>query len=133
MLYGISKNGVIFDELKRIFMKYEFLDEMIRRELPAGIKYALIYGSFARGMEQANSDIDLLVIGSVDEDKILKPISNLERETGRVINYNLWSEEEFFQKAREKIPLLNEIQKTPVMMIAGDEGEFNRTIRQGPG
>lgn len=130
VLYRINKEAAIYDELKRIFMKYELLDEVIKQELPYGIKYALIYGSFAKGKEETRSDIDLLVIGKVDENKMLKSISEAERKIGREINYNLWSGEEFQRKAKDKIPLLSEILKTPVIMIVGDESEFKRIIRQ---
>lgn len=130
VLYRINKDGVIYDELKRIFMKYEFLDQVIQQELPGGIDYALIYGSYAKGKEEARSDLDLLVIGKVDQDKMLQSISEAERKIGREINYNLWSTKEFQEKAKNKIPLLKEILKTPVIMIVGDEGEFKRFIRQ---
>lgn len=132
-LVSISKESPIFEELRRIFLKFEMLDEIIRRALPSEIDYALIYGSFAKGKEEVSSDIDLLVVGDLDEDKLLKRISQAERDIGREINYNLWSRQEFLEKARSKIPLLNEILKTPVIMISGDGSEFNRIIRQGSG
>jgi predicted nucleotidyltransferase len=130
-LLAINTESPIYEELKRIFMKYEMLDEVIKQELPSGIEYALIYGSCAKGKEEARSDIDLLAVGKVDEDKLLRSISEVEHKIGREINYNLWSKEEFRDKAKNKIPLLTEILKTPVIMIVGDESEFKRIIRQG--
>ena len=130
VFYRINKRSAIYDELKRIFIKYEFLDEVIKQHLPSGMDYALIYGSFAKGKEDAGSDVDLLVVGKTDEDTMLKSISEAERKIGREINYNLWSKEEFREKAKNKIPLLRDILKTPIIMIVGDEGEFKRTIRQ---
>jgi len=57
---------VIHDELKRIFMKYEFLDELLASKLRTErVKYALIYGSFAKGTEGEKSDVDLLVVGGL--------------------------------------------------------------------
>lgn len=131
VLFAIDRDSFIFDELQRIFLKFELLDDVIGRELPSsGIKFALVYGSFAKGKEQARSDIDLLIVGDVNEDDVLKSISGAERKIGREINYNLWSEEEFLKKAEGRIPLLKEILKTPVLMIVGDQAEFKRTIRQ---
>ena len=132
VLYSINKGGIIYDELKRIFMKYELLDEIIASKLPAAgnIRYALIYGSFAKGTEREGSDVDLLIVGDVDEEALLKSISEAQGRIGREINYILWSEKEFLDKVRKRIPLLNDISKTPVIMMIGDENEFKRTIIQ---
>ncbi len=132
VLYSINKEGIIYDELRRIFMKYELLDEIIASKLPAAgnIRYALIYGSFAKGTEKEGSDIDLLIVGDVDEEALLKSISEAQGRIGREINYILWSEKEFLNKAKKRIPLLNDISKTQVIMMIGDENEFKRTIKQ---
>lgn len=129
VFYKINNQSVIYNELKRIFLKFEMLDEIISRNLPKEkIKYALIYGSFAKGTESQSSDIDLLVIGDVNEDALLRSISKTERTIGREINYLLWKEEEFLERVEKKIPLIKEISKTSVMMIAGDEDEFKRLV-----
>ncbi len=129
VFYKINNKGVIFNELKRIFLKFEMLDEVISRNLPKErIKYALIYGSFAKGTESQSSDIDLLVIGDVSDDILLRSISKTERTLGREINYLLWTEEEFLDKANKRIPLIKEISKTSTIMITGDENEFKRLV-----
>lgn len=129
VFYKLNNQSVIYNELKRIFLKFEMLDEIISRDLPKEkIKYALIYGSFAKGTESQSSDIDLLVIGDVNEDALLRSISKTERTIGREINYLLWKEKEFMERVEKKIPLMNEISKTRIMMIIGDEDEFKRLI-----
>jgi predicted nucleotidyltransferase/predicted transcriptional regulator len=128
-LFEINKKGVIHDELKRIFLKYELLDELLASKLrPEQVTYALIYGSFAKGTEGERSDVDLLVVGDIEDDKLLKAVNEVERETGREVNYNLWTSKEFDEKVKDQIPLLREIAKTPVIMIVGEESEFKRTI-----
>ncbi len=129
VFYKINNQSVIYSELKRIFLKFEMLDEIISRDLPKEkIKYALIYGSFAKGTESQSSDIDLLIIGDVNENTLLRSISKTERTIGREINYLLWKEEEFLERVGKKIPLIREISKTPIMMIVGEEDEFKRSI-----
>ena len=105
------------------------LDEIIAKDLSEEkIKYALIYGSFAKGTESQSSDIDLLVIGDVNENTLLRSISKTERTIGREINYLLWKENEFMERVEKKIPLMKEISKTRIIMIVGDEDEFKRLI-----
>ncbi len=133
-LHSINRKNVIYDELKRIFLKYEFLDELLASKLRAeSVKYALIYGSFAKGVEGEKSDVDLLVVGDIAEDELLKAVNEVERRTGREVNYNLWTEKEFGGKARDQIPLVREIGKTPVIMIIGEENEFKRVIEKRAG
>jgi len=126
-LYKINKKNIIFDEMKRIFLKYEIFSEMLTKDLvKEKIRYALIYGSFAKGTENETSDIDLLVVGDVAEDCLLKTIPKIERNTGREINFILWTEKEFRDKMQKNIPLIREILDTSVMMIVGDKDEFKR-------
>lgn len=131
MLYMADKNSTIIDELKRIFLKTESVGTQIFKSLDRKkIQYALIYGSFAKGTESTKSDIDLLVIGDVDEDSLLGSISKTEKKIGREINFIHWTPKEFVQKAKEKIPLLVEILKTDVIMIIGEQSELKRTIKK---
>ncbi len=135
VLYKLRKESPIAEDLMRIFLKTESIGKEILTKLPdkEKIRYALIYGSFAKGTESSSSDIDLLMIGEIDEDSILKSMQKIEKRIGHTINYILWTEKEFAQKIREGITLIREILKTPVIMIVGDENEFKRTIKQRSG
>jgi predicted nucleotidyltransferase len=131
-LYGINKKSMIFDELKRIFLKYELFDEIIAQELPADkINYALIYGSFAKSTENELSDIDLLVVGNLDENTLLAAIRNIEGKIGRELNFILWNNDEFVKKSEEGISFLKEIVNNPIIMIIGDKNEFTGIITKG--
>ncbi|QLH09480.1 nucleotidyltransferase domain-containing protein [Candidatus Nitrosotenuis sp. DW1] len=131
VLYVLDKRSTISDDLKRIFLKTEGVGNEILKSLDkAKIQYALIYGSFAKGVETTKSDIDLLVIGDIDEDDLLKSVSKAEGKVGREISYVLWTPKEFAQKARQKIPLLLEILKTDVVMIIGEQRELKRFIKK---
>jgi predicted nucleotidyltransferase len=131
VLYMVDKNSTIIDELKRIFLKTEGVGTQIFKNLDKKkIQYALIYGSFAKGTESTKSDIDLLVIGDVDEDSLLASISKAEKKIGREINFIHWTPKEFVQKAKEKIPLLVEILKTDVIMMIGEQSELKRAIKK---
>ena len=129
-IFRLNKNSVISDELKRIFLKTESLGQFIRSDLEAigKVRFALIYGSFARGEEAENSDIDLLVIGDVHEKKIMGIIEKVEARIGREINCIAWTEYELKEKAKEGNPLLLGIINSPIIMIVGDLDEFRQTV-----
>jgi len=129
--YEINQDCVIYEELKRIFLKFELTDEIISDELEKiDIKYALIFGSFARGTEKESSDLDLLIIGDVERSIVLRSISELESKIGREINAIIWNERTFYEKIEQKVSLLSSINKNEIIMVLGDENEFRRTITQ---
>ncbi len=134
VLYRLERASPIWEDLKRIFLKTESIGQVIRKGLEGDkkeIKYAAIYGSVAKGTEMATSDVDMLIIGdSVDEDSLLNSIAKIEKKIGCEINISTWTEKEFKKKSNEKIPLLKEILKTPVIMIVGDKNEFKRSIKK---
>lgn len=132
VLLRLNRGSVIAEELKRIFLKTESFGRFIRDSLGevGEIKFALIYGSFARGEEAEASDIDLLVVGDVDERRMLDIVEKVEERTGREVNYVAWTEDEFEAKVREGVPLLEEIVNTPVIMIVGDFDEFRKAVKR---
>lgn len=135
ILYKLQTKSPIADDLKRIFLKTESIGKEILKGIGSKgkIRYALVYGSFAKGTESTASDIDLLVVGNIEEDEILKSISKAEKRIGREVNFILWTEKELLQKIKENITLVREISKTPIIMIIGDENEFKRSIKQRTG
>jgi predicted nucleotidyltransferase len=131
-LFRLNRDSVIVEELKRIFLKTESFGRFIRDSLDevGEIRFALIYGSFARGEEGERSDIDLLVVGDVDERRMLDIVEKVEVRAGREVNYVAWTEDEFEAKVREGVALLEEIVSTPVIMIVGDFDEFRKAVKK---
>jgi len=129
--YSLNKNHPIYEELRRIILKTEGVGKVLKDKLSklAEIKYSIIYGSFAKGTEIESSDVDLMVIGTVDEKKLLEQIRKAENEIGREVNYILWSGKEFRKKIKEKNSLLMNIVKSPVIEVIGDINEFRRIAK----
>jgi predicted nucleotidyltransferase len=130
-LYRINKDSPIIEDIKRIFLKTDSLGCFLSEKLSelGKIDYALIYGSFARGEETENSDIDLLIIGTVDEEKLITVIGNIEKKIAREVNYILWTADEFEKRARKRHNLLLDIIDKPFIMLIGDMNEFRRAAK----
>lgn len=134
VLYSIEKNSAIIEDLKRIFLKTEGVgNELLKNLDKSQIQYALIFGSFARGVETTKSDIDLMIIGDIEEKQLLRSISSVETKIGREVNIIHWTFDELLQKSKHQIPLLMEILKTNLIMIIGDKDEFKRLVKKGSG
>jgi len=126
-IYSINKQSIILNELKQIFIKTDYLGEIIKKQLKNRVEYAFIYGSFAKGEEKEASDIDLFVIGNIKEDDLINIIQRLEKNLTREINYILWNEKTFLQRAKSH-HLLRTIKKNKIIMLIGEEDEFRKTI-----
>jgi len=130
-LFKINNQSLLYEDLKMIFIKTVGLGDIITEHLQKfdKIRYAFIYGSFARGQQLKTSDVDLLIVGDLKEEKLIKAISEMEESQGREINYILWSEREFEKRAKTKHHLLAEIADNPVIGLVGDVDEFRQTVK----
>jgi len=130
-LYTINRSSPIHEELRKIILKTVGIGDVLRERLSKlDIKYALIYGSFAAGEEVEESDIDLLIIGNLDEENVIKVIRQLESELTREISYILWSRKEFEKRVKERNHLILDIVEKPIIMIIGDEDEFRKIVKR---
>ena len=132
LLYSFNPFGIISSELKQMILKTVGSFKLIKESLQSlkGIKFAFIFGSFAKGTETKRSDIDLLIVGNMDEDQLIEKLSKVERKIGREINYLLWSENFLKKKIKQKDAFLLEILKGPIKMLIGDEGEFRKLVKR---
>ncbi len=131
-LVYVNKDLPYLAELRGLISRTAGLADVLRVRLAKfeKIRYALVYGSLASGKESQSSDVDLLIIGDIDEERILKAVNQCEAALGREINYILWSESEFRRRVKGKHHLLADIVRNPVIMIIGDSVEFGRAVKK---
>lgn len=121
--FQANKDCSFFNELKGLVLKTIGVIGDLKsalKKLPA-IKYAFVYGSYAREEEKVDSDIDLMIIGDVDLDTLDSLISNLEKRFGRTINYINYDYKEFLSKKRRKDGFITDTLKGRKIMLIGDE------------
>lgn len=118
--YHLNKSYSLYKQLKEIIFKTTGIEGGIKKELETlkKIKEAFLFGSFATGEADSQSDIDLLIIGDPDPEQLSDKISKLEDRFSREINYIAMKEEEF-RKKKNKEPFLIDI----------FENKDNKTIR----
>ena len=121
--YQVNEACPIAPELRAIVLKTEGAGMGIRNKLLelGSIKEAFIYGSFASGEADARSDLDLMIIGEINLNKLAPVISDLEKELNRPINYVIYSEEEWNEKASLKDPFWENVTSAAkIRLIGGD-------------
>lgn len=113
-------------ELTGLIRKTAGLADVVRSALGAlggKIELAFIYGSQARGDPTSGSDVDLLVVGDVDELEVHRAIGKAETELARAVNYTLLSREEFARRRKEKGGFLARVLAGEKIAIVGDVDE----------
>jgi predicted nucleotidyltransferase len=86
--YRVDEQSPIASEIRSLVQKTIGIEARVREaiaDLP-GIEEAFLYGSYARGDERATSDLDLFVVGSVDQEALTERLADVERDLGRDVN-----------------------------------------------
>jgi predicted nucleotidyltransferase len=112
----------IFAELKSVIVKTAGLADVLREALAPlaeQIASAFVYGSMANGEAISASDIDLLVVGNIDEMALHGALSQAENRLARPVNYTLMSQLEFDKRRSEKGGFLARVLSGPKIMILG--------------
>lgn len=124
--YSLNKNYPLYNELKNIVFKTIGVEGALREIINAiqGVEIALIYGSFATGKEMEMSDIDLLIIGSPNEEELMTDIDKLEEKLRREINYTIYSRNEYKNRKRKRDTFIRNILTRPKILLKGTENEL---------
>lgn len=126
--YFLNSESPIFSELKSIISKTIGMQGSLKEILAAtaGIKAAFIFGSFAQEKEDSLSDIDLMIIGEIDENPLAEKISKLERLLDREINYHIYSQSEFAKRIKGKDFFITKILSKPMIFLVGSNEDVSR-------
>jgi len=119
--YFLNMESPIYSDIRNIVSKTIGIENQLRDALSGigGIKKAFIFGSFANGTQDALSDIDIMVVGDINEDALIEKISKLESKFEREINYHIYSEKEFEERKKEKDSFISKILLRPIILLIG--------------
>lgn len=119
--YTVNRDFFLYEELQKIVLKTEGAARQIKENL-AGldtIQCMFIYGSFASGTAGAKSDIDLFIVGDVDENKLIPLVHESEQALAREINYTLMQPGEFRKRRQSGDPFVKNVINEARIMIIG--------------
>ncbi|HBY10225.1 TPA: hypothetical protein DEG20_03175, partial [candidate division WWE3 bacterium] len=83
---------------------------------------------YLRGRQSTALDVDLFIVGTVDQTEFDKVIKENETITGREINYSVMDVEEFNYRKRTYDQFIMKILSQSRAMLIGDEEEFVSVI-----
>ena len=117
----------VFAELRGLVRKTVGLAEPIREALEPlvdRIRLALIYGSVARQVDGADSDIDLLVVGDdVTLEDVYSVLAPVEAVLDRQVNPMLYTEREFIERRATGSTFLSRVLAGETLVLVGSLDE----------
>lgn len=124
--FRLNKEHLLYEEIKSIISKTTGLENELKDLVDKldNVECAFIFGSIAKGTENNNSDIDLMLIGNINQDALTTMISLVEGKIAREINYHIYSSQEIVKKIKEKNNFISNIFLSPIIKLKGDPYDF---------
>ena len=126
--FKIDRSNRLLPDIKSIVDKTIGLSHILEEELRKtwGINFAFLFGSYVKGDFGRDSDIDLYVIGEINDKELYRKIRKAEEKINREINYHLATQEEFKKNLRKSFFYKEIVVK--YVLIIGNENEFRKFI-----
>ena len=129
--YQANPASPLFSDLRNIVLKTVGLVEPLRQALKPiepEIRAAFVYGSVAKGSDQASSDIDLMVVSdSLTYGDVFGALDKVSRALGRTVNPTVYSRAEFSKRTKTDNAFVSRVLEGPKVWVigAGDSALVN--------
>jgi len=129
VFYQANSHHPAFADVRSLIAKTSGIFHQLRSALTpvaSQIIFALVYGSIARGEEDAGSDVDLMIVGNVTLDDVLAQLTSVENTIRRPINPTVYSLKGFKTKIKDGNHFLTSVLHGKKMLLIGDEDELRK-------
>ena len=116
-----------FGDLRAVVMKTWGVGNELSAALAglgAAVTLAFVYGSFARGDDVADSDVDVLVVGSATRRAVAAALADASRALGRELNPVIIAPADFSRRRREGDHFVTSVLAGPRIWLVGDDASL---------
>jgi DNA-binding Lrp family transcriptional regulator len=124
--YQFDPECPIKGEIKGLIVKTVGVGEAVKRALSPledKIDLAFIYGSFATGDYDNESDIDLFLVTELQGLKVAELLGEVQNEIARSVNVSQFTLKEYSQRKRMKDHFLTRVLNGPKIILLGTEND----------
>jgi predicted nucleotidyltransferase len=130
--YSANRAHPLYPDLNAIVLKTSGLKDLLAEALPAKkIAFAFVFGSVAADSERAESDLDLMIVGSARHRDLASALRSASERIGREINPHFFEPAELARRVKAKDHFLSDVIAKPKLFIIGDENEFTHLVGRG--
>jgi uncharacterized protein len=129
--YTANQASPVFEEMKSLVAKTVGIHDVLLgalRPLEKKITLAFVYGSTARSRENAESDVDLMIVGRVHFADVFEQLAEAQKTLNRKINPTVYSTHEFASKVQENF--LKNVLWAKKLFLIGDESVLRELGQQ---
>ena len=134
--FGANKGCAIYRDLQNILVKTEGIAQQITRALQkyaTHIECAFIYGSLARGELRADSDVDVMIVGSVGLSGLTPGLRHAERQIGRPVNASVYTATDLARKLQAGNHFLRTVMDSEKLFAIGNADDLEAVTRKRTG
>lgn len=123
--YRANRHHPLYPDIHNLVLKTDGMVDVLREALASPeTELVFVFGSMAAGTEKPESDIDLIVIGSLSLRQLSKLLSGVATRLGREINPHIFSKEEFVRRKKEHEHFITSVLTAPKLFVIGNEDEL---------
>lgn len=127
--YMANTDHPLYNDIKNIVIKTVGLLPILYNELNIkGVTCAFIFGSFANGHIKAESDVDLIVIGSIGLRKLSHILQGIIDKINREINPHVFTQQIFKKRLKENDHFITSVMDSKKVFIIGFEDELKAMV-----
>lgn len=125
LYYQANRNSPVYTDLHNLVLKTSGLATILGDSLrQPGIEIAFVFGSIAREEARPESDVDLMVIGTVGLRATIGFLSGVSETLGREINPHVLTREDFIQRQRANDHFIMSVLASPCLFVIGSQHEL---------
>jgi predicted nucleotidyltransferase len=126
--FKLNKNYPLYQEIKNVFFKTVGAEGRLKRLFSQlkKIEFAFIFGSYAEGKEDSLSDIDIMIIGNINEKDFISELIKIEEQLDREINYHIYTKQDLQKKIKDKNSFIKNIINKPKIFLIGNEKDLSK-------
>lgn len=128
--FRANSQSPVYAELVSLTRKTLGAEPLLRdalQKLGSEVEGAWIYGSYAKQTDTADSDIDVMIVGSkLTLARVIKALAPAEALLGRKVNPTLYTVAEFSKRRAEKDSFVNRVLAQPLLPLIGSLHEQAR-------
>ena len=123
--YQANQGNPVYSDLRSIVLKTAGLVCVLQDALQIpGVELAFVFGSVASGKAHAESDVDLMIIGTVGLRRVAQLLSGLAERLGRELNPHIMKREELMRRKHTADHFISSVLDSPRLFVIGSEDEL---------
>jgi len=135
VVYRFNPDCPVYEEIRAIVLKTVGLADVLRNALDPfrrKIDLAYIFGSFAKGEQRSDSDVDLMIVGSVTRRELSTTIRRAGETLKRDVNAMVYAPAEYERAAGDRESFIHVVHTGPRLNLVVDSSHETRGHDLGP-